>query len=397
MPVFSYKATTFEGAVIEGVIEAADEKSAIEKLKNTGHIPLTIALPKEGLKKKISFRSAKGGLLTFTTELSALLGAGLPLDRSLNILAGISSSSEMKGVVQALLKSIRGGSSFSEALQKHPKVFPKLYVNMIRAGEAGGVLDVVLDKLNEFLESSKELKDHIMSVMIYPAILLFTGGLSIIILLTYVLPKFSMIFAELGGSLPLPTKILLAFSDSLKTYWWMASSALLVLWITFKSYVRSDTGRYKWDTVKLKLMGDVVRKLETARFCRTLGTLLKSGVPLLQALNNAKDVITNQVISSAIDAVSAGAKEGKGIAIPLANTNAFPPLALSMIKVGEETGQLDTMLMKVAYTYEKSLSIAIKRFVNLIEPVMILTMGLIIGFIVISMLLAIFSITELPF
>lgn len=397
MPVFSYKATTFEGAVIEGVIEAADEKSAIEKLKNTGHIPLTIALPKEGLKKKISFRSAKGGLLTFTTELSALLGAGLPLDRSLNILAGISSSSEMKGVVQALLKSIRGGSSFSEALQKHPKVFPKLYVNMIRAGEAGGVLDVVLDKLNEFLESSKELKDHIMSVMIYPAILLFTGGLSIIILLTYVLPKFSMIFAELGGSLPLPTKILLAFSDSLKTYWWMASSALLVLWITFKSYVRSDTGRYKWDTVKLKLMGDVVRKLETARFCRTLGTLLKSGVPLLQALNNAKDVITNQVISSAIDAVSAGAKEGKGIAIPLANTNAFPPLALSMIKVGEETGQLDTMLMKVAYTYEKSLGIAIKRFVNLIEPVMILTMGLIIGFIVISMLLAIFSITELPF
>lgn len=397
MPVFSYKATTFEGAVIEGVIEAADEKSAIEKLKNTGHIPLTIALPKEGLKKKISFRSAKGGLLTFTTELSALLGAGLPLDRSLNILAGISSSSEMKAVVQALLKSIRGGSSFSEALQKHPKVFPKLYVNMIRAGEAGGVLDVVLDKLNEFLESSKELKDHILSVMIYPAILLFTGGLSIIILLTYVLPKFSMIFAELGGSLPLPTKILLAFSDSLKTYWWMAASALLVLWITFKSYVRSDTGRYKWDTVKLKLMGDVVRKLETARFCRTLGTLLKSGVPLLQALNNAKDVITNQVISSAIDAVSTGAKEGKGIAIPLANTNAFPPLALSMIKVGEETGQLDTMLMKVAYTYEKSLSIAIKRFVNLIEPVMILTMGLIIGFIVISMLLAIFSITEIPF
>jgi general secretion pathway protein F len=397
MPVFSYKATTFEGAVIEGVIEAADEKSAIEKLKNTGHIPLTIALPKEGLKKKISFRSAKGGLLTFTTELSALLGAGLPLDRSLNILAGISSSSEMKGVVQALLKSIRGGSSFSEALQKHPKVFPKLYVNMIRAGEAGGVLDVVLDKLNEFLESSKELKDHILSVMIYPAILLFTGGLSIIILLTYVLPKFSMIFAELGGSLPLPTKILLAFSDSLKTYWWMAASALLVLWITFKSYVRSDTGRYKWDAVKLKLMGDVVRKLETARFCRTLGTLLKSGVPLLQALNNAKDVITNQVISSAIDAVSTGAKEGKGIAIPLANTNAFPPLALSMIKVGEETGQLDTMLMKVAYTYEKSLSIAIKRFVNLIEPIMILTMGLIIGFIVISMLLAIFSITELPF
>jgi general secretion pathway protein F len=397
MPVFSYKATTAEGAIVEGVIEAADEKSAVERLKNTGYIPLAIALPKEGLKRKISFRSSKAALLTFTTELSALLGAGLPLDRSLNILAGISSSSEMKSVVQALLKSIRAGSSFSEALQKHPKVFPKLYVNMIRAGEAGGVLDVVLDKLNEFLESSKELKDHIMSVMIYPAILLFTGGLSIIILLTYVLPKFSVIFAEIGGSLPLPTTILLAFSNTLKTYWWMAASAVFVLWIIFRNYVRSDTGRYKWDAVKLKLMGDVIRKLETARFCRTLGTLLKSGVPLLQALNNSKDVISNHVISSAIDTVSTGAKEGKGIAVPLANTNAFPPLALSMIKVGEETGQLDTMLIKVAYTYEKSLSVAIKRFVNLIEPIMILAMGLIIGFIVISMLLAIFSITELPF
>jgi len=397
MPVFSYRATTVEGTIVEGVIEAADEKTAIERLKNTGYIPLTIALPREGLKKKLSFKSSKGALLTFTTELSALLGAGLPLDRSLNILAGITESSEMKSVVQALLKSIRAGSSFSEALQKHPKVFPKLYINMIRAGEAGGVLDVVLDKLNEFLESSKELKDHILSVMIYPAILLFTGGLSIIILLTYVLPKFSLIFAELGGSLPLPTKILLTFSNTLKAYWWMAASAVFVSWIIFRNYIRSDAGKYKWDSVKLRFMGDVIKKLETARFCRTLGTLLKSGVPLLQALNNAKDVISNQVISSAIDAVSTGAKEGKGIAVPLADANVLPPLALSMIKVGEETGQLDSMLMKVAYTYEKSLSVAIKRFVNLIEPVMILTMGLIIGFIVISMLLAIFSITELPF
>ncbi len=397
MPVFSYRATTVEGTIVEGVIEAADEKTAIERLKNTGYIPLTIALPREGLKKKLSFKSSKGALLTFTTELSALLGAGLPLDRSLNILAGITESSEMKSVVQALLKSIRAGSSFSEALQKHPKVFPKLYINMIRAGEAGGVLDVVLDKLNEFLESSKELKDHILSVMIYPAILLFTGGLSIIILLTYVLPKFSLIFAEIGGSLPLPTKILLTFSNTLKAYWWMAASAVFVSWIIFRNYIRSDAGKYKWDSVKLRFMGDVIKKLETARFCRTLGTLLKSGVPLLQALNNAKDVISNQVISSAIDAVSTGAKEGKGIAVPLADANVLPPLALSMIKVGEETGQLDSMLMKVAYTYEKSLSVAIKRFVNLIEPVMILTMGLIIGFIVISMLLAIFSITELPF
>jgi len=398
MPIFAYRASTVEGAVVEGFIEAIDEKSAIERLKNTGVIPLKVSSPKEGgLKKKISLRSSKGDLLTFTTELSALLGAGLPLDRSLNILSDISESGEMKGVVDAILKSIREGNSFSDALQKQPKVFPRLYVNMIRAGEAGGVLDVVLDKLNEFLESSKALKDHVVSVMIYPAILMLTSGASIIILLTFVLPKFSVIFAELGGALPLPTQILIAFSNTLKSYWWVVAAALTGGWILFKSYTRSDAGKYRWDTLKLRLMGDVIRKLETARFCRTMGTLLKSGVPLLQALNNAKDIVNNQVIANAIDAVSAGAKEGKGMAVPLANTNVFPSLALSMIKVGEETGQLDTMLLKVANTYEKSLNVAIKRFVGLLEPIMILTMGIIVAAIIISILMAIFSIIELPF
>lgn len=400
MPIFSYRATTLEGAIQEGVIEATDEKSAIEKLKNTGFIPLKIVAPHEGIKgikSRLRLKSTKSDLLTFTTELSALLGAGLPLDRSLNILAGISESSEMKKIIQAVLKSIREGSSFSDALQKHPRVFPRLYINMIRAGEAGGVLDVVLNKLNEFLESSKELRDHISSVMIYPAILIVTGGASIIILLTYVLPKFSVIFEELGGALPLPTQILLTFSNTLKDYWWIILSFIIGGWILFKNYIKSDAGRYKWDSLKLKLMGDIIRKLETARFCRTLGTLLKSGVPLLQGLNNAKDVINNQVIASTIDSVSAGIKEGKGIAVPLSQANVFPPLALSMIKVGEETGQLDTMLIRAATTYEKSLNVSIKKFVTLLEPVMILSMGLIIGFIIISMLLAIFSITELPF
>jgi general secretion pathway protein F len=397
MAIFSYRATTMEGAIVEGAIEAADEKSAIERLKDTGVIPLRVAAPEEGLKKGITLRSSKVNLLTFTTELATLLGAGLPLDRSLNILSSISESKDMKNIVQSLLKSIREGSSFSDALQRHPKVFPRLYINMIRAGESGGVLDVVLDKLNEFLESSKELKEHIFSVMIYPTILIITGGISIIILLTYVLPKFSVIFAELGGSLPLPTQILLTFSNILKSYWWIVLSVLITGWIIFRNYIKSDTGRYKWDAFKLKMMGEVIRKLETARFCRTLGTLLKSGVPLLQALNNARDVISNKVIASGIDAVSAGAKEGKGIALPLSEANAFPPLALSMIKVGEETGQLDNMLLKVASTYEKSLNTAIKRFVSFLEPAMILIMGLFIGFIVISMLVAIFSITELPF
>ena len=397
MATFSYRATTHEGSVIEGNIEAPDERSAVERLRNTGVIPLKISSSTETARWRYSLRSTKGDLLVFTTELSALLSAGLPLDRSLNILAQISENKHMKRIIQSILKSIREGNSFSDALRKHSDIFPRIYINMIKAGEAGGVLVVVLDKLNEYLASSKELKDHIFSAMIYPSIIMLAGSISIIVLLTYVLPKFSSIFAELGTSMPLPTQILLAFSNSLKSYWWIILILHVVGLLVLKSYIKTASGRYKWDLLKLKLFKDIITKLETARFCRTLGTLLKSGVPLLQALNNSKEVIHNRVISSTIDAISKGAKEGKGISTPLYNAKVFPELALSMIKVGEETGHLETMLVKVAETYEKSLRLTIKRFISLLEPVMILFMGIIIGFIVLSILMAIFSITEIPF
>jgi general secretion pathway protein F len=397
MAVFSYVATTMDGTMVEGVIEAPAQEVAIDRLKNSGVIPIKVVAPRQSFRKKFTLRSSKADLLTFTTELSVLLNAGLPLDRSLNVVSETSENKEMKGIVQSILRSIREGSSFSESLKKHPRVFPTLYVNMIKAGEAGGVLATVLDKLNEFLESTKELKDNVISAMIYPAVLGITGGLSIIILLTFVLPKFTTIFAEIGGSLPITTQILLALSNGLRTYWWIALSVVIVAFVALRAYVRSEAGRYKWDVVKLKLMEDVVRKLETARFCRTLGTLLKSGVSVLAALHNSKDVISNQVIASRIDAVLKGVKEGKGVAGPLSEAKVLPPLALSMMRVGEETGQLDTMLIKVANAYEKSLREAVKRFMGILEPAIILGMGLVIGFIVISMLVAVFSITDLPF
>jgi general secretion pathway protein F len=386
-----------DGTIVEGAVEAPDEKSAIEKIKDKGVIPLKVTMPRERIKWRIRLKSSTGDLLAFSSELSVLLGAGLPLDRSLNILSEISENRQMKGVIRSVVESIRGGGSFSEAIQQHPDVFPRFYVNMIRAGEAGGVLDIVLDKLNEFLEATKELKDHVVSAMIYPAILIVTGGLSVIILLTFVLPKFSVIFAELGSSLPLPTQILLSFSNALQMTWWIILLILIALGMYFRSQLRTDRGRYRWDVFKLRMMGDVIRKMETARFCRTLGTLLKSGVPLLQSLNNAKDVIGNQAIALPIETVLKGAKEGKGISAPLTAANVFPPLALSMIRVGEETGQLDAMLLRVATAYEKSLKEAVKRFVSFLEPVVILVMGLVIGFIIVSMLMAIFSITDLPF
>ncbi len=397
MAVFSYRGTNVEGTIIEGAIEAADEQAAVERLKNSNIIPLKIFAPGKSLKTRFSLRSHSGDLLNFTTELTSLLEAGMPLDRSLNILAGISENKDRQTLIQAILRSIREGSSFSDALQKHPRMFSRLYINMIKAGEAGGVLPVVLEKLTEFLESAQELKEQVLSSMIYPVILVSTGGLSIIILLTYVLPKFSVIFSEMGSSLPLSTQLLLSFSQGLKTYWWIALILLFLSWFLFRTYIKSDRGRYHWDGIKLKLLGEIIRKLETARFCRTLGTLIKSGVPLLQALKNSRDVISNQAIASALEAVSQGVKEGKGMSLPLAAAGVFPPLALSMIKVGEETGQLDTMLLKVAATYEKSLRVSIKRFISFLEPAMILGMGLVIGFIVLSMLMAIFSITDLPF
>ncbi len=397
MAVFSYRATTMEGAVVEGVIEALSEDLAVDRLRNAGVIPLSLAAPQQSRIKKISFKSHKRDLLNFTTELSALINAGLPLDRSLNIMGEISESQEMKGVVHAVLTSIREGNSFSDALKKHPQIFPLLYVNMVRVGETSGVVGVVLERLHEFLETTSELKDHVVSAMIYPAILGVTGGISIIVLLTFVLPRFSVIFSEIGGSLPLTTQILLYLSSALRTWWWIGAAIMAGVIIVCMSWMKTEAGKIHWDVLKLKMMEDVVRKLETARFCRTFGTLLQSGISVLQALNNSRDIIGNRIIAAGIESVAKGVREGRGIAAPLAEANVFPALALSMIKVGEETGRLDSMLLKVAGTYEKSLKESVKRFMGLIEPAMILGMGLIIGFIIISMLLAIFSIMDLPF
>jgi len=395
--VYSYTATTLDGTIIEGVVEASDETVALERIKLTGVIPMRITMPRAGLGKVLRDRSPKGDLLTFTTEISALIGAGLPIDRSLNILAGISEGKAMKDIVQSVLKDIRGGSSFSEALQRHPKVFTKLYVSMVRAGETGGVLDIVLDKLGEFLETAKELKDSVFSAMVYPVILAVTGGISIVILLTFVIPRFSVIFRELGQALPLSTQVILGLSNALRSWWWVVFPLIAAGMLAFVSYIRTEKGTYMWDKMKLRFVGDVVKKLETARFCRTLGTLIRSGVPFLQALQNSKDVIGNRIVAESIGAVTKNVREGKGVAGPLMDAGVFPQLALSMIKVGEETGQLDTMLLKVAATYEKGLKEAVKRFMGLLEPAIILFMGLVIAFIVISMLVAVFSILELPF
>ncbi len=397
MPIFSYKASTRKGELLEGAIEAADERAAIDRLKNSGIIPISIRTSEKPKRRRISLSSSKDDLLIFTGELSALLGAGLPLDRSLTVLAEISESKWMKETVESVQKSVREGSSLSEALKKHPKTFPGLYVNMVSAGETGGVLDLVLPRLNDLLDSAKELKEYIFSAMIYPIILIITSGISIIFLLTYVIPKFSVIFDELGGLLPLPTRILLAVSNAFQSTWWIILIISISAWVLLRRSIKSDAGRFRWDAFKIKMTGDLITKIETARFCRTLGILLKSGVPMIEALNSSRDVVSNSVISTAIEKVTKDIREGKGIAGPLSQSEVFPPLALSMIQVGEESGQLENMLSRVASTYEKSLKLAIKRAMSILEPAMILGTGLIVGFIAVSVFLAVFSIIDIPF
>jgi general secretion pathway protein F len=270
---------------------------------------------------------------------------------------------------------------------------------MTKAGEAGGILNMILSRLSKYLLTTKEMKDYLVSVLIYPAILTLASGASIIILLTFVIPRFAKIFADMGQAIPLPTQIMLSISQTVRSYWWVLGRALLLGGYGFRTYVRSGEGKVSWDRFKLGLViiGKLVKEIEVARFSRTLGTLLQSGVPILQAIQIVRETVNNEIIARSIQEVHEGVKQGGGISKTLQTLKVFPPLAIHMITVGEETGKLDEMLVKVAENYEVSLQIALKRFINLLEPLIILIMGAVVGFIVVSMLLAIFSINEMPF
>jgi general secretion pathway protein F len=338
-------------------------------------------------------------LLLFTQEFSTLISAGLPIDRSLNILGTLTENTRLREVVKDVLKKIEGGNSLAEALSSHPRIFPKLYVNMVRAGESGGFLETILSRLAQYLESTKEIKDQIVSVMIYPLILMIVSGVSIGILVTFVIPRFATIFSDMGQAIPLPTQIILSFSQFVRGYWWAGLGMVGAIYFGLKTYTRDEERRWRWDRFKLRwvVVGDLIKKIEVARFARTLGTLLQSGVSILPAFNLVKEISQNQAISRAISYVHDRLREGKGISKSLEETAIFPPLAVHMIGVGEETGKIDEMLIKVAESYEGNVRTAVRRFVSLLEPIILLIMGGVVGFIVLSILLAITSITEMPF
>lgn len=406
MALYIYKASDRSGKTIDGTMEARDESVVVDKLHDLGYFPLDISLPEaaQGLSTDLTIERAIGSvrskdIMMFTRELATLLLAGLTLEGSLNTIVEISDKKKFRNVTAQVLADLRGGKSFSEALAKHPKVFSKLYVNMVRAGEAGGVLEAVLDRLSTFLEDAQELKEYIVSAMLYPIILTAVGGAAVAILITMVIPKFAQIFADQGKALPLPTQIILSISSFMTDYWWALAASLAAIIAFFKIYSRSENGRFMLDSFKLGLpiFGPLIEKIEIGRLARTLGTLIKNGVPLLQALGIVKESATNTVLAEAVVKAREKVKGGSSLTEPLRQSRFFPPLFLQMLSVGEETGNLDGMLIRAADLYDRHVKTTVKRLISLLEPVMILVMGGIVAFIVLSMLLAIFSINELPF
>ncbi|MEE9258356.1 MAG: type II secretion system F family protein [Nitrospinaceae bacterium] len=408
MTVYFYQATDKSGKLIEGDIEASDYRMAVQRVRGLNYFPIKVSeekpkkslalvfkLPGTGLHKRISPKE----LMTFTQQLSTLVDAGLTLDRSLTILAQLTEKQSTRDILADIQKKVHSGSSFADALADYSQVFSKLYINMIRAGETGGTLGTILDRLGVFMEKTEDLKANIRSAMIYPSILTLVGGSAVVLLITVVIPKFSKLFDEMGQALPLPTKIMLTISSIITNHWLAILLAFSGGVAGFILYLNSERGRLKWDRLVLKLpiFGSLVRKIEISRFSRTMSTLLKSGVPILQSLTIVRSILTNRAISAAMDPLHKGLKEGEGLSKPLQQANVFPPMAVHMITLGEESGSLDDMLAKVSDTYDKEVERSIKQLLSLIEPVMILLMAIVIGFIVISMLMAIFSVNEMAF
>jgi len=406
MAQFQYRATDYTGKIVEGSMEAGEERSVVTRLQERGLIPLRIgagagvavparvpiALPVRG-RKKVRNKD----VLIFTQELSTLLKAGMPLDKSLTTLADLAPG-DLKRVANEVLNAVRGGTSLAEALGQHPKAFSPLYVNMVKAGEVGGVLDEVLARLVEYLRNVQELRDEVRSAMTYPILLTGVGAISIAVLLVFVLPKFATMFADLGQALPLSTRMMLSISDAFTNIWTLPIF-LAIVGGSFGLYRYVSTGsrRYGLDAFKLRMpiLGALQRRMEVARFGRTLGTLLRSGVPMLQALDIVREVASNQVIARAVNEVQAGVKEGQGVAGPLGKNGNFPALALQMIAVGEDTGKLDEMLISTADYFDREVRNEVQRLTSLLEPMMILVMGIVVGFMVISMLMAVFSINDI--
>ncbi len=407
--MFKYEASDSEGNVLTGDMEAKTSVAVIDRLRQLDLYPIRVFEEREGGEKMLSnidlgdflsrFRAKRKHLLPFTVQLATMLESGVPLDRALTIIVEIVHDPNFKEVVRKIRSNVQAGKSLADSMTEYPRYFSPLYISVVTAGEFGGFLEVAFKRLAEYLEEEEKLKGQVKSAMIYPILLTIVGGAAVLILLTFVLPRFTGIFEDLGQSLPISTLILLSVSQFITSYWWLLLSFLLLVVLGIRGYTGTEQGRLKWDRWKitLPLIGDLNKKVAVSRFSRTLGTLIDSGVPILQALLVARETFQNQIFTNAIQEVHDSLKEGENIAPPLRERDVFPPMAIHMISVGEETGRLSGMLLKVADAYENEATLAIKGLITLIEPVMILFFGALVGFVVLSLLMAITSLNELPF
>lgn len=407
MALFDYQAANSSGKLVSGSLEASDESSLIDRLQEMGYYPVKVWEGKEGhadgfgaagIGRYFSKKVPSSCVAVFTQELHSLLDAGLALDNALALLADLEENLVFKGVIKELYKGIHGGKSLAECLEQFPDIFDTVYISMIRAGEAAGALDAVLERLKKFLEDSLRLREEIKSALVYPLFLTLAGGSAVIVMLFFVVPKFSGIFEDMGAALPLPTRILLVASGAMGRYWWVMAVFAAAAAAGLRHYVKTEKGKRSFDAFKcrLPLIGSVNHKSAVSRFSRTLGVLLQSGLPIVEALRISAGTMGNVVLEESIIPVVEGVRNGRGIAAPLKETGRFSAIAVHMLTVGEETGKLDEMLLKLADKYDLEIRTSAKRLITLLEPGLILVMAVIVGFIVISLLMAIFSLNEMP-
>ncbi len=402
MALYQYKAVAPSGETVRGEMEAASADDVARSLQEAGNIPLHAALADGGglnLRRLINSSSKPNQreVGQFTQQMAILLQAGLPLDRSLQVLIDLSDSDRTHRMAEKIRDHVREGGTLSDALEAQHGVFSRLYINMVRAGELGGTLEETLARLSDYLERSKDLRDSIGSAMVYPIMLTILAAASLILLLTYVIPQFTPIFEDMGAELPTLTKIVLGLGSALQNYWWLMALTVFGIVMYFRGQFANPDSRLVWDRriIKMRWIGDLVAKIETARLARTTGTLLINGVPLLGALSIARNVVGNTVMQQVVAESAKQVKTGHSLARTLAQGEYFPRLALQMVSVGEETGQLDQMLLKVADTFDREVRTTIDRLMSLFVPVMTLVLAVMIGLIVMSVLLAILGINEL--
>ena len=397
---FYFRAVGSDGKLRSGSINGETDRSIARELKKQGLTPVYIGVqPKQSSfewKMPAVFAGRRRDVLFFTQEMSTLLNSGVPLDRALAITSELTERANFRFIVLDVLRILKGGRTFADSLAQHPEYFSDLYVNMVRAGEASGALATVFERLGEFERTRDELQSYIISSMIYPGLLALVGLGSIFVLMNFVVPKFASVFQESRMKIPVPTQMMLQASELIHAYWWMAALVLAVALAGWRAYVNTTSGRLWWDGMRLRipLLGDALLKAETARFARAMSTLVANAVPLVQSIHIAGAILNNRKIALSLDAVAQGVKRGEGLAAPIRRAGTFPPLAAHLLTVGEETGRLDQMFSRMAEIYENDTRAAIKRFTAIFEPLVILVMGIIVGALILSMLLAITSINE---